>query len=110
MKKYLVNSIFYFKFASTKKTKNMTHNIKVIYKNENLINENFVDKTQFKLFLKSIHGSLQLKNTLHFYNGNDFLINVPYKILSKCVILTKVEDYTITEHIINKSKIETLVD
>lgn len=88
----------------------MTHNIRVIYKNENLINENFVDKTQFKLFLKSIHGSLQLKNTLHFYNGNDFLINVPYKILSKCVILTKVEDYTITDHIVNKSKIETLVD
>jgi hypothetical protein len=105
----LDNSILCFKFASTKKT-TMTHNIRVIYKNENLINENFADKIQFKLFLKAIHGSLQLKNTLQFFNGNDFLVNIPYKILSKCVILTKVEEYTITDHLINKSKMESLVD
>ena len=87
----------------------MTSNIRIVYKKDTLIDENFVDKIQFKLFLKSIHGSLQLKNTLQFYNGNDFLVNIPYKVLSKCVILTKVDDYTIGDHIVNKSKIEAIV-
>jgi hypothetical protein len=85
------------------------NNIKIIFKGDTLVNENFADKVQFKLFLKSVHGCIGLKNTLHFYNGNDFLVNIPYKVLSKCVILTKVDDYTIGDHIVNKSKIEAIV-
>ena len=85
------------------------NNIKIIFKGDTLVNENFADKVQFKLFLKSVHGCIGLKNTLHFYNGNDFLVNIPYKTLSKCVILTKVEEYSISSHLINKSKIESVV-
>ena len=48
-----------------------------------LMNETFVDRTQFKLFLKMVHGCLELKNDLTFFNGEDFLINIPYKYLSE---------------------------
>jgi hypothetical protein len=33
-----------------------------------LLNEVFVDETQFKLFLQLIHGCLELKEDLRFYN------------------------------------------
>ena len=71
-----------------------------------LMNESFVDKTQFKLFLKMIHGCLELKNDLTFFNGEDFLINIPNQTLKDCIITTTVDSYTLTDHILNKSKIE----
>ena len=85
----------------------MTHNIKVIYKNENLINENFVDKTQFKLFLKIIHGCIELKNDLSFFNGTDFLIHIPYKHLVECIIITSMDEISVVDQV--RSKIEALV-
>ena len=72
-----------------------------------LMEETFVDKTQFKLFLKMIHGCLELKNDLTFFNGEDFLINIPYKYLSDSIILTSLKPYEFTEHV--RSKIESLV-
>ena len=36
-----------------------------------LLNENFVDGIQFKLFLKMINGALELKTNLTFFNGLD---------------------------------------
>lgn len=72
-----------------------------------LMEETFVDKTQFKLFLKMIHGCLELKNDLTFFNGEDFLINIPYKYLSDSIILTSLKPYEFTEHV--RSKIEALV-
>lgn len=72
-----------------------------------LMNESFVDKTQFKLFLKMIHGCLELKNDLTFFNGEDFLVNIPYKYLSESIVLTSSKPYEFTEHV--KSKIEALV-
>ena len=42
-----------------------------------LINETFVDETQFKIFLKMIHTALALGNDFTTYNGKDFLIHVP---------------------------------
>jgi hypothetical protein len=72
-----------------------------------LMDETFVDRTQFKLFLKMIHGCLELKNDLVFFNGDDFLVNIPYKHLSTSIILTSSKPYEFTEHV--RSKIEALV-
>ena len=74
-----------------------------------LMNETFVDPTQFKLFLKMVQGCLTMKEDLTFFNGVDFLIHVPYKTLVESVITTKTHYLTLTDQLINKSKIESPV-
>lgn len=71
-----------------------------------LLNETFVNPVQFKLFLKLINGCLSCKEALTFFNGEDFLVNIPNKILRDCIITTTSNPYALTDHIINKSKIE----
>jgi len=73
-----------------------------------LLNENFVNDIQFKLFLKMVNASLELKNDLTFFNGVDFLIHIPYNFLVSSVIITNVTSSDITSEIV-KSKIEALV-
>jgi hypothetical protein len=72
-----------------------------------IVNESFVNATQYKLFLKMIHGCLELKNDLTFFNGVDFLIHIPYTKLVDSIILTKQDNYTMSDVV--KSKIEALV-
>ena len=88
---------------------NMTsHNIKIQHETFGvLLSESFVNATQFKLFLKMVQGCIELKNDLTFFNGTDFLINVPYKFLCESIIVTKTNDYDLADHM--KSKIEALV-
>ena len=71
-----------------------------------LMNETFVDPTQFKLFLKMVQGCLELKNDLTFFNGVDFLIHVPFKHLVDSIILTTTPQYSAADLLITKSKIE----
>lgn len=71
-----------------------------------ILNETFVNPVQFKLFLKMVNGCLNNSESLTFFNGDDFLVNIPNKILKDCIITTTVDVYTIADHIINKSKIE----
>jgi hypothetical protein len=76
-----------------------------------LVNESFIDGVQFKIFLKMVHGCLELKENLSFFNGTDFLIHVPYKHLVDSIVFTnsnEIESETnITEHF--RSKLEALV-
>ena len=72
-----------------------------------MLNENFVDGIQFKLFLKMINGCLELKTNLSFFNGVDFLIHIPYDKLVDSIVTTKLDTYGMSE--IVKSKIEALV-
>ena len=72
-----------------------------------ILNENFVDGVQFKLFLKMINGCLELKTNLTFFNGVDFLIHIPYDKLVDSIVTTKLDTYGMSE--IVKSKIEALV-
>ena len=72
-----------------------------------LVNENFVDPTQFKLFLKMVNACLELKTNLTFFNGVDFMIHIPYNNLSDSIVTTKSDIYNMTD--IVKSKIEALV-
>ena len=53
-----------------------------------LLNETFVDATQFKLFLKMVQGCITLKNDLTFFNGSDFLVHIPNRFLLDSIIVT----------------------
>ena len=72
-----------------------------------VLNETFIDATQFKLFLKAVHGCLVTKEDLTFFNGSDFLVHVPFKHLVDSIINTGKTEYTSSDHA--RSKIEALV-
>ena len=83
------------------------HNIKIQHETFGvLLNENFVNPAQFKLFLKMVQGCITLSEDLTFFNGVDFLVHIPFKILVSSIIVTNVDVYTLAEHLINKSKME----
>lgn len=84
------------------------HNIKIQHDNYGvLLNETFIDPTQFKIFLKAIDGCICLKNDFTFFNGMDFFIHIPYSKLVESVITTNTESYELADHM--KSKLEALV-
>lgn len=86
-----------------------SYTIKIQHENFGmLLNETFVNATQFKLFLKMVQGCIELKNDLTFFNGTDFMIHVPHKHLVQSIITTSVDSYTLAEHLIQKSKMEAL--
>jgi hypothetical protein len=74
-----------------------------------LLNETFMDPTQFKLFLKMVNGCLSLQNDLTFFNGTDFLVNIPYRFLKDSIILTNTEYFSVSDMIVTKSKMEQQV-
>lgn len=85
------------------------HNIKIQHEAFGiLLSENFVNGGQFKLFLKMIQGCIELKNDLTFFNGTDFFVHIPFKHLVDSIIITSISNYTLTDHLITKSKIEAL--
>lgn len=86
------------------------YNVKIQSENFGLLlDETFVNPTQFKLFLKMIQGSIELKSNLTFFNGSDFFIHIPFNYLVDSIIVTKVEsEYTLKDHLVTKSKIEAL--
>ena len=87
-----------------------SHNIKIQHETfGKLLNETFVNPIQFKLFLKLVQGCISMKEDLTFFNGVDFLIHIPYKHLVESIITTDIDNYTLTEHLINKTKMEAEV-
>lgn len=74
-----------------------------------ILEESFINAVQFKLFLKMIQGSIELKNDLTFFNGEDFFVHVPHRHLVDSLITTSQETYTMADHLIQKSKIESKV-
>ena len=89
---------------------NQTYKIKIqTEKFGTLLNEGFVDATQFKLFLKMVNGCLSLSNDLTFFNGTDFLVNIPYRFLKDSIVLTNTELFTVSDMIVTKSKMEQQV-
>jgi hypothetical protein len=86
-----------------------SHNIKIQHETFGvLLNETFVNATQFKLFLKMVQGCIEMKEDLTFFNGVEFLIHIPHKHLVNSIITTSVDAYSLAEHLITKSKIEAL--
>ena len=66
-----------------------------------------MNKGQFELFLKLLHGCIEGKNDLTCYNGDDFFVHIPYSHLVNCVIVTSTTPYKVSEHY--KSKMESFV-
>jgi len=86
-----------------------SHSIKIQHETfGKLLDETFVNPIQFKLFLKMVQGCISMKEDLTFFNGVDFFVHVPYKHLVSSIITTNVDNYTLAEHLINKSKMEAL--
>ena len=86
----------------------MNNNIKIMNETHGvLLNETFVNSSQFKLFLKMVQGCIAMREDLTFFNGVDFFIHIPYRFLVDSIITTKIEFVTLTEQFMNtKSKIE----
>lgn len=87
----------------------MYYNVKIQHETfGDILNETFENPIQFKLFLKSIQGCIEMKEDLTFFNGQDFLIHIPHKHLVCSVIATNTKTYTVSDHLGVKSKIEAL--
>jgi hypothetical protein len=87
----------------------MTQSYNISIKNEKfgtILNETFFDGIQFKLFLKAVHASLELKLDLSFFNGDDFLFHIPFRILTDSIIITSVGKSDLTQ--LMRSKVEAL--
>jgi hypothetical protein len=84
-----------------------TQTINIIHETHGkLMTETFINQTQFKLFLRMINGCLNSNENLTFFNGEDFLVNIPNKILKDSIITTSTDNYTLADHMLTKSKIE----
>lgn len=87
----------------------LDRNIKIIHPQfGQLLNDNYADEIQFKLFLQMVHSCIELKQDLSFFNGRDFLVHIPYELLRQSIVLgnTKSDDVTLAEYAIRKSKME----
>jgi len=71
-----------------------------------VVDERFVDETQFSIFLKAIKGCLDTTQDFSYFNGKNFLIHIPFAVLKKSVIFTKENEIGVSEII--KSKAEAL--
>lgn len=84
------------------------HNIRILHDTMGeIVNETFVNYEQFSIFLKLVDGCLAHKNHFDFFNGSDYLVHIPHRILVDSVILSNINDLITTEMI--KSKIEAMV-
>jgi hypothetical protein len=72
-----------------------------------LVNETFVNYEPYSIFLKLIDGCLAHKEHFDFFNGSDYLVHIPYRVLVDSIILTKMDEMGVIEMV--KSKIEAYV-
>lgn len=73
-----------------------------------LLDDGYVNQTQFKLFLKMVHGCFQEKVDLTCFNGLDFYLHIPYEHLRESIITTSSDSYDISSHF--RSKMESKVN
>ena len=82
-------------------------NIRIIHPQfGELLNDTYEDATQYKLFLSMVHSCIELKQDLSFFNGRDFYVHIPVEILRKCIILGTVNQMSLAEYAVQKSKME----
>jgi hypothetical protein len=93
-----------------KTTMVLERNIKIIHPQfGELLNDNYADEVQFKLFLQMVHSCVELKQDLSFFNGRDFYVHVPYELLRQSIILGNAkpqEELTLGQFAVRKSKME----
>jgi hypothetical protein len=85
--------------------------VKILHPQFGILQEEmFEDATQFKLYLKLVHSCLELEQDLTTFNGKDFLLHVPYNLLKDCMVMGNVQEVSLAEYAIQKSKMETIND
>jgi hypothetical protein len=72
-----------------------------------LVQETFVDEVQFRLFLQLVHSCIELKQNLTSFNGRDFLVHIPHKLLVECVVIGNTNEVSMGEYVAVKSKMES---
>jgi hypothetical protein len=75
-----------------------------------VVDEDFVDNTQFTIFLKAIKGCLDLGRDLTYFTGTDFLVHIPFDVLKKSVIFTKLNEVKFEEIIKSRAEAITTKD
>ena len=91
---------------------NKGYNIKMVHETMGiLLNETFSNPEQFKLFLRLVDGCFAHKADFDFFNGEDFLSHIPFRILKDSVIMTSLVETPLSMSLTDmvKSKIESLV-
>lgn len=91
-------------------TLNLFTNVKITHKEFGIIlDDTFVNGEQFKLFLKAINGCFMNKNDLTMFNGVDFFIHIPFDVLNESIIVTTIKEYSPSDAIIARSRLEMKV-
>lgn len=84
----------------------ITQNIKIQHETFGVIlNQQFYDSVQFKLFLQMTQSCLELGNDLTFFDSVSQLLHIPHKHLKNSIITTNIESWDLTDHM--RSKLET---
>jgi len=67
-----------------------------------ILSMSFSDMVQTKLFLKLVNDAIDNKISFRYYNVTDTLIQIPFKILSECLITTENEIMTFSNQVLAK--------
>ena len=67
-----------------------------------ILSMSFSDMVQTKLFLKLVNDAIDNKTSFRYYNVTDTLIQIPFKILSECLITTENELITFSDQVLAK--------
>ncbi|CAB4129870.1 hypothetical protein UFOVP117_140 [uncultured Caudovirales phage] len=67
-----------------------------------ILSMSFSDMVQTKLFLKLVNDAIDNKTSFRYFNVTDTLIQIPFKILSECLITTENEVMTFSDQVLAK--------
>ena len=67
-----------------------------------ILSMSFSDMVQTKLFLKLVNDAIDNVKEFRYFNVTDTLIQIPFKILSECLITTENEVMTFSDQVLAK--------
>jgi hypothetical protein len=67
-----------------------------------ILSMSFSDMVQTKLFLKLVNDAIDNGKSFRYFNVTDTLIQIPFKILSECLITTENEVMTFSDQVLAK--------
>ena len=67
-----------------------------------ILSMSFSDMVQTKLFLKLVNDAIDNDKAFRYFNVTDTLIQIPFKILSECLITTENEVMTFSDQVLAK--------
>ena len=67
-----------------------------------ILSMSFSDMVQTKLFLKLVNDAIDNGKAFRYFNLTDTLIQIPFKILSECLITTENEVMTFSDQVLAK--------